>query len=106
MGYRVSVSEVGPPVIPLLRKALTDNDPHIRAGGAATLAQMGNFDKTWGHNNPDTRRMIVFASAADLALPHLHWPTRLKIRTRILRQQAAIALAYADPSDSRVCRFS
>jgi HEAT repeat protein len=100
-GIAYQLAKVGPPVIPLLRKALTNSDPYIRAGAAATLAQLGNFDKTWSRNNPDTRREIVFASAADLAPAAPALAEALKDTDSNVQQQAAIALAYADPTDSR-----
>ncbi|HSR56616.1 MAG TPA: HEAT repeat domain-containing protein, partial [Candidatus Binataceae bacterium] len=55
-GIADQLARVGPPVIPLLRKALEDPDPHVRAGAAATLAQMGDFDRHWSRNNPYVRK--------------------------------------------------
>jgi HEAT repeat protein len=91
----------GPGVIPLLRKALKDNDPKIRAGAAATLAQMGDLAREYSTNKNGLPRGTVLVSMADLAQAAPELKVAMNDPDWDVRHQAALALAYADPGDSR-----
>jgi HEAT repeat protein len=102
-GAAYELAKVGPLVVPVLRKALTDKDPRMRAGAAQALAQMGDFYRTWSDSNPDARRQagVVLASTADMAPAAPELAEVLKDSDPKIRYPAAIALAYADPTDRR-----
>jgi len=96
-----SVLAVGPAIVPLLSKALANESPQVRAGAAATLAQMGEIDRTWNHRNTHTIPPTVFAGPADLAPAAPALVKLLDDPDANVREHAAIALAYADSNDSR-----
>jgi HEAT repeat protein len=102
-GFQIAsqLCRAGPALIPLLRKDLKDNDPKIRAGAAATLAQMGDLAHLYSTNKNGLPRGTVLASAADLAQAAPELKVAINDPDSDVRQQAALALAYADPSDSR-----
>ena len=87
------LAKAGPPVVPLLRKALKDDDPLVRASAADTLAHMGNM--------PTNEVGVRYAKPEDLALAAPQLAMLLSDPNAEVRDHAAVALAYADPSDKR-----
>jgi HEAT repeat protein len=83
----------GPPVVPLLVKALTDDDPRTRAGAADTLAHMGHM--------PANSVGVRYSKPEDLAPAAPQLAKLLSDPDAEVRDNAALALAYADPSDER-----
>lgn len=97
-GAADELAKVGPPVIPLLRKAIRSSEPRIRAGAAETIGLMGKYAS---HSDWYARSEVVFASTADLATAIPELIAALKDPDANVRNQAAVALAYADPDDTR-----
>ncbi|HYB91267.1 MAG TPA: HEAT repeat domain-containing protein, partial [Candidatus Binataceae bacterium] len=87
------LAKAGPPVVPLLVKALTDEDPRARAGAADTLAHMGHM--------PGNAVGVRYSKPADLAPAAPQLVKLLSDPNSEVRDHAAFALAYADPSDTR-----
>jgi HEAT repeat protein len=87
------LANAGPPVVPLLVKALTDDDPHTRAGAADTLAHMGHM--------PTNSVGVRYSKPEDLAPAAPQLAKLLNDPDAEVRDHAALALAYADPSDKR-----
>ncbi len=87
------LANAGPPVVPLLVKALTDDDPHTRAGAADTLAHMGHM--------PANSVGVRYSKPEDLAPAAPQLAKLLSDPDAEVRDHAALALAYADPSDER-----
>jgi HEAT repeat protein len=87
------LANAGPPVVPLLVKALTDDDPHMRAGAADTLAHMGHM--------PTNSVGVRYSKPEDLAPAAPQLAKLLSDPDLEVRDRAALALAYADPGDKR-----
>ena len=83
----------GPPVVPLLVKALSDDDPRMRAGAAETLVHM--------RLRPTNEVGVRYAKPEDLAPAVPLLDKSLSDPDSKVRDNAALALAYADPSDQR-----
>lgn len=83
----------GPPVVALLVKALSDDDPRMRAGAAETLVHM--------RLRPTNEVGVRYAKPGDLALAVPLLDKSLSDPDSEVRDNAALALAYADPSDQR-----
>ena len=83
----------GPPVVPLLVKALADDDPRMRAGAAETLVHM--------RLRPTNEVGVRYAKPGDLAPAAPQLAKLLNDPDAEVRDNAALALAYADPSDKR-----
>jgi HEAT repeat protein len=96
-GIRMAVpsqlARAGPPVVPLLIKALKDDDPHMRAGAANTFAQMGHM--------PGNSVGVRYCKPEDLAPAAPQLAKLLSDPDSEGRDKAALALAYVDPSDKR-----
>jgi len=102
-GVADELARAGPPVVPLLRQALKDPDPHTRMGAAATLAEMGDFARMYAGSSADARPQtgIAFATSKDLAPAASELSRALSDPDASVRNWAAIALAYAAPADAR-----
>jgi HEAT repeat protein len=83
----------GPPVVPLLVKALADHDPRMRAGAAETLVHI--------RLRPTNEVGVRIAKPEDLAPAAPQLAKLLSDPDAEVRDNAALALAYADPSDQR-----
>lgn len=83
----------GPPVVPLLVKALADDDPRMRAGAAETILHM--------RLRPTNEIGVRYAKPEDLAPAAPQLAKLLSDPDVEVRDHAALALAYADPSDKR-----
>ncbi len=95
-----------PQVVAMLQQALKDNDPHMRAGAAATLARMGEMSAVFAERmkaEPDDQQTAHAAAAvASVLRPAAGAIAKaLKDADENTRNLAAIALAYADPEDGR-----
>ena len=87
----------GPPVVPLLVKALADDDLRMRAGAAKTLVHM--------RLRPTNEVGVRYAKPEDLAPAVPLLAKLLNDPDSEVRDNAALALAYADPSDNGQRRF-
>ncbi len=94
------LGKLGPPVLPLLRKSLKDSDPRVRAGAAEALAQMRSLARML-RTLTITPPGILLATPADLARAAPDLSEALEDTDSNVRNQAAIALAWVDPSDIR-----
>ena len=83
----------GPPVVPLLVKALADDDPRMRAGAAETLVHI--------RLRPTNEVGVRYAKPEDLAPAVPLLAKLLNDPDEEVRDRAALALAYADPGDQR-----
>jgi HEAT repeat protein len=83
----------GPPVVPLLVKALADDDLRMRAGAAETLVHM--------RLRPTNEIGVRYAKPKDLAPAAPQLAKLLSDPDLEVRDRAALALAYADPGDKR-----
>jgi HEAT repeat protein len=97
------LARAGPPLVPLLRQALKAPDQRTRMGAAATLAEMADFARTYRNSSEQSRRQkeIAFATGHDLTPAAPELAHALDDPDPGVRNWAAIALAYADPTDSR-----
>ncbi len=97
------LAHAGPPVVPLLVRALKDPDPSTRMGAAATLAEMANFARLYKDASAQARRQsgVVLATSRDLAPAAPELADALNDRDPEVRNWAAVALAYANPADAR-----
>ena len=86
-----------PPVVPLLVKALADDDPRMRAGAAETLVHM--------RLRPTNEVGVRYAKPEDLAPAVPLLDKLLSDPDSEVRDNAALALAYADPSDRRAAQI-
>lgn len=97
-----ALAGIGDPVVPLLRKSLTNPDPRLRVGAAAALAQMANSSRIVGAEPsvfwPPAERI---ASPSDMKAAKPELTALLSDPVPSVRAQAAIALASVDPSDKR-----
>jgi len=87
----------GPPVVPLLVKALADDDPRMRAGAAETLVHI--------RLRPTNENGVRYAKPEDLAPAAPQLAKLLSDPDAEVRDRAALALAYADPSDKRAAQI-
>jgi HEAT repeat protein len=87
----------GSPVVPLLVKALADDDPRMRAGAAETLVHM--------RLRPTNEVGVRYAKPEDLAPAVPLLDKSLSDPDSEVRDNAALALAYADPSDKRAAQI-
>ncbi len=92
------LSEIGPPVLPLLRESLKDDDPRVRAGAAEALREMATLSRLL-KGTPSLG--IVLADPADLAPAAPALADALNDPDSNVRNQAAIALAWVAPTDNR-----
>lgn len=83
----------GPPVVPLLVKALADGDVRMRAGAAETLVHI--------RLRPTNENGVRYAKPEDLAPAAPQLAKLLSDPDAEVRDRAALALAYADPGDRR-----
>ncbi|HYR80053.1 MAG TPA: HEAT repeat domain-containing protein, partial [Candidatus Dormibacteraeota bacterium] len=93
------LSEIGPPVLPLLRESLNENDPHVRAGVAEALREMAILSRYERGIGPPPGILIV--DQKDLAASAPGLAAALKDPDGNARDQAAIALAWVAPTDNR-----
>ncbi len=83
----------GPPVVPLLVQALASDDPRMRAGAAETLVHI--------RLRPTNEVGVRYAKPEDLAPAVPQLAKLLNDPDAEVRDNAALALAYADPGDQR-----
>lgn len=97
-----ALAKIGDPIVPLLRKSLKDPDPRVRAGAAATLAEMVTLSLEFGKWPPRIRMpFLAIASPSVLDAAKSDLAEALNDPDSNVRAQAAIALASVDPSDKQ-----
>ena len=93
------LSEIGPPVLPLIRESLKDNDPRVRAGAAEALREIATFSRLTKFPAGLGGMVLVDPRDLDREAPELQMA--LKDPDANARNQAAIALAWVAPTDNR-----